>query len=78
MMVDGFEPGSDHSGDTVVPQSADEEPPATKECPIGFYFDGNTTGVYACVACPTGSTTRQNGSTSLDDCGECHSIAGQC
>ncbi len=70
-MVDGFTPGQDTSGATnVVPQTADDVPPATTACPIGFYFDGNSTGVYACVACPTGSTTRQNGSISLDECGE--------
>jgi hypothetical protein len=67
-MIDGLNPGADTSGTDLAPQGPTDEPADTVECPIGYYFDGNSTGVFACVKCPTGSTTRQNGSTSLDEC----------
>jgi len=67
-MIAGLAPGLDTSGQALAPQGPTDTPANTAECPIGYYFDGNTTGVFACIQCPTGSTTRQNGSTSLDDC----------
>jgi hypothetical protein len=43
-------------------------------CPIGTFYEGDTNVVVSdnssCQACPDGSTTQKNGSTSLTDC-EC-------
>eukprot|EP00878_Enallax_costatus_P026846 GHUV01028850.1.p1 GENE.GHUV01028850.1~~GHUV01028850.1.p1 ORF type:complete len:672 (+),score=69.23 GHUV01028850.1:1615-3630(+) len=50
-----------------VPQGALQDQP-TELCPLGYYFDGKTSNVYGCLRCPFGSITRQNGSSSLDDC----------
>jgi len=66
-MVADREPGNNFLTYTL-PQTDGNPPPSTVACPIGYYFDGQTTGVFACHACPTGSITRQPGSTSLDDC----------
>jgi hypothetical protein len=67
-MVAGQTPGADTSGSNLAPQGPADTPPATTDCPIGYYYDGNSTNVFACIKCPTGSTTRRNGSTSLDEC----------
>lgn len=60
-------PGQEPPAGSVVSQSLEQPPPAAAACPIGYYHD-NSSNVFACAACPLGSTTLANASTSINDC----------